>query len=237
MNQKARILIIEDEQAILQGLIDVFVFHGYEVDSASDGLQGLEKAKAGGYDIVLLDVMLPSLDGFSVCNALRQHDRAQAIIMLTAKTSDEDIINGLTFGADDYVAKPFSVRQLVLRVEAVLRRSQKLAKREREIYLGTIWRIDAGTLEGFKENDKNSEPVMFTRREIEILQYLKAHSDRPVPREELLEEVWDYRDASFVETRTVDIHIAKLRKKIERDPKNPLLLVTLRGEGYRLMEG
>ena len=125
MQRKSRLLLIEDEQAILTGLLDLFVYHGYDVDAAQDGQLGLEKALHGNYDLIILDIMLPRLDGFAICDAIRHHSREQPLIMLTAKTTDEDIITGLTLGADDYVAKPFSVRELVLRVEAVLRRSAK----------------------------------------------------------------------------------------------------------------
>src|SRR5207244_7837410 len=123
MQRKSRLLIIEDEPAILTGLLDLFVYHGYDVDAAQDGQLGLEKALQGTYDLIILDIMLPRLDGFAICDAIRHHSREQPLIILTAKTTDEDIITGLTLGADDYVAKPFSVRELVLRVEAVLRRS------------------------------------------------------------------------------------------------------------------
>ena len=123
---KPQLLIIEDEEPIRQGLADVFVFNGYEVDTAADGESGLKKALGGGFHLIILDIMLPGLDGFSICNRIREVDRHLPIIMLTAKTSEEDIVNGLKLGADDYVAKPFSVRQLLARVEAVLRRSGRL---------------------------------------------------------------------------------------------------------------
>lgn len=230
MNDKPRLLIVEDELAILQGLIDVFVFHGYDVDSATDGKTGLDKALHGNYDLILLDVMLPQVDGFTICNRIRERDLQQPVIMLTAKSSEEDIITGLTLGADDYIAKPFSVRELVLRVESVLRRTLKRNDRTEVIEVGGI-RIDTANLQQL-ECDK---PRRFTRREIEILHYLLQHGQRPVPREELLEKVWGYRQAESIETRTVDIHIAKLRRKIENDPKQPKLLLTIRGEGYRLV--
>jgi len=123
MNKKLKILVVEDEEAILTGLIDVLVFHGYDVDFAKDGKDGLNKSLSGQYDLLLLDVMLPEIDGFEICNRVREIDKEQAIIMLTAKSTDDDIVQGLRFGADDYVAKPFSVAQLVLRIQAVLRRS------------------------------------------------------------------------------------------------------------------
>ncbi len=240
MNRKIKLLIIEDEEAILQGLTDLFVFHGYAVDARKDGREGLEMVRRGDYDLVILDVMLPSVDGFTICNEIRQGDRDQPVIMLTAKTTEKDILEGLTLGADDYISKPFSVRELVLRVEAVLRRSQKLRKRESQFVVGRHIRIDVDNLLGYRHPTQSgaSDPteIQFTRREIDILHYLQQHADRPISREELLVEVWGYAQADDIETRTVDIHIAKLRRKIEPDPKNPVFLVTIRGEGYKLYE-
>jgi two-component system response regulator RegX3 len=233
MHNKLTLLIIEDEVAIRSGLTDLFVYHGYAVEAVADGREGLDKALVGAYDLIILDIMLPTLDGFAICNALRQHSREQPIIILTAKTTDEDIITGLTLGADDYVGKPFSVRQLVLRVEAVLRRSVKLRQYEAQLQIGPQLQIDTKNLVGTQVN--RPEPILFTRRELEILQYLKQHHDRPVTREELLAEVWGYTHTSHLETRTVDIHMAKLRRKIEANPKEPQLLITVRGEGYKLM--
>jgi len=230
MQQKPGILIIEDEAAIRNGLIDVFVFHGYEVDSAADGSEGLDKALSGQFDMILLDVMLPGLNGFDICSAVRLQDPEQAIIMLTAKSADEDIIQGLALGADDYVSKPFSIAQLVLRVQAVLRRSRIGVEQTNTISLDSNTSIDCRNLTGHSSEGNQS----FTRREIEILQYLYAHSDRPVGRDELLNKVWGYSKNMDIETRTVDIHIAKLRRKIESDPGRPNHLITVRGAGYRL---
>jgi two-component system response regulator RegX3 len=233
MSRKIRILIVEDEAAIRNGLMDVFVYHGYDVDAVMDGLEGLEKALTGQYDLVLLDVMLPSMNGFDICNRLRAQDRDQPIIMLTAKSGDDDIIQGLSLGADDYVAKPFSVAQLVLRVQAVLRRARLDLENDPMIHLGETVQIDTINLAGKCKN----QSLAFTRREVEILQYLHAHTERPVSREELLTKVWGYAKHLDLETRTVDIHIAKLRRKIETDPANPEHLVTVRGAGYRLLTG
>ena len=227
MAQKARLLIVEDEAAIRGGLVDVFVYHGYEVDTADNGDDGLRLALGGNYDLILLDVMLPGVDGFEICNRIRQQDRQQPIIMLTAKSSDEDIVQGLTLGADDYVAKPFSVQQLVLRVQAVLRRSGLDDAAAREISLGNGLVVDTENL--------CAGETKFTRREMDLLQYLARQPDRPVAREELLARVWGYANHLEIETRTVDIHIAKLRRKIEADPANPQTLVTVRGAGYRLL--
>jgi len=232
MNKRSiNILVVEDEEAIRSGLIDVFVFHGYDVDSAATGPGGLRKALTGKFDLILLDIMLPGMDGYEICNQIRARDRDQPIIMLTAKTSDEEIVQGLKLGADDYVTKPFSVQQLVLRVEAVLRRSQIGIEQAKSIGLNNGVCIDTANLSG----RNGAESLAFTRREIEILCYLAAHSSRPVSREELLTKVWGYARNLDIETRTVDIHIAKLRRKIEADPKNPASLTTVRGAGYRLL--
>lgn len=230
MNRQIRILVVEDEEAIRTGLIDVLVFHGFEVDSAATGPDGLRKALTGKFDLILLDVMLPGMDGYEICDRIRTEDRNQPIIMLTAKTSDEEIIQGLKLGADDYVPKPFSIQQLVLRIEAVLRRSQVGQEFARMLRVGGI-DIDTENLSGLKDGDE----VTFTKREIEVLSYLAQNCDRAVSREELLSKVWGYARNLDIETRTVDIHIAKLRRKIEADSKSPELLVTVRGAGYRLM--
>lgn len=231
MQRKLRILIVEDEEAIRSGLVDVFVYHGYEVECAADGAEGLNKSLGGTFDLILLDVMLPGMNGFDICDRIRVRDRDQPIIMLTAKSSDEDIIHGLSLGADDYVAKPFSVAQLVLRVQAVLRRSRAQEEIEQSIQLGADVSIDIPNLSG-KQGGKD---LAFTRREMEVLQYLNANGTRPVSREELLNKVWGYARDMDIETRTVDIHIAKLRRKIEPDPAEPRYLVTVRGAGYRLV--
>jgi len=171
--------------------------------------------------------------GFDVCNGIRESDRDLPIIMLTARNEDADIIRGLSLGADDYVAKPFSVTQLVLRVQAVLRRSRVGAEQAQTLRLGNDVEIDVRNRSG----RRGDEALAFTRRELEILQYLDAHADRPVSREELLAKVWGYARNLGIETRTVDIHVAKLRRKIEHDPANPRHLLTVRGAGYRLDRG
>jgi two-component system response regulator RegX3 len=231
MQSKLRILIVEDEAPIRAGLEDVFVYHGYAVDCAAQGPEGLDKALSGRFDLVLLDVMLPGMDGFEICNRIRARDPEQPIILLTAKTADADIIQGLTLGADDYVAKPFSVAQLVLRVQAVLRRTRLAPAQDPWLRLGDEVELDTRNLSG----RRSGEPLSFTRREMEILQYLGAHSERPVSREELLHRVWGYARDLELETRTVDIHIAKLRRKIEAEPAAPRYLITVRGAGYRLL--
>lgn len=231
MKQKLRILIVEDEAAIRAGLIDVLVYHGYDVDNAADGRDGLTKALSGKFDLIVLDVMLPGVSGFDICDAVRKRDRDQPIIMLTAKVGDDDIVRGLSLGADDYVAKPFSITQLVLRIEAVLRRSRSIVELASRIRLGDDVDIDTRNLSGRCGGETHS----FTRREMDVLQFLHANSSRPVSREELLTQVWGYAKHLDLETRTVDIHVAKLRRKIETNPKEPVHLITVRGAGYRLV--
>jgi len=229
MSNGLSVLVVEDEPAIRDGLLDVLVYRGYSVDASADGHAGLEKALSGRFDLILLDIMLPGIDGLEICNRVRAADREQAIIMLTARGGDDDIIRGLELGADDYVTKPFSVRQLVLRIEAVLRRSRSVQEAAREIRLDGLT-VDTENLCGQGALGE----VRFTRREVDLLKYLAAHCDRPISREELLEKVWGYARNLNLETRTVDIHIAKLRRKIEVDSSSPASLVTIRGAGYRL---
>ncbi len=229
-NEKPKILIVEDEEAIRKGLCDVFVYNGYEVEAVGEGREGLRKALTGFYHLVLLDVMLPEMDGLTVCNEIRKKDRSQPIILLTAKGSEEEIIHGLKQGADDYIPKPFSVRELVARVEAVLRRSSKLISEKEKI----IWEdfvMDTVNL----ELHLGEEKIALTRREVDLLRYLIQNAHRPVSRKELLKEVWGYGNTDM-DTRTVDIHITKLRKKIEPNPQEPIYLTTVRGEGYRIQK-
>jgi len=233
MKKSASILIVEDEAAIRVGLVDVLIYHGYQVDYAEEGLSGLEKALTGKYDLILLDVMLPNLDGFKICTKIREQDKGQPIIMLTAKSADEDVINGFTLGADDYVSKPFSVTQLILRIKAVLRRSIPETTELTFIQLDKDRRVDLQNL-CIQIGEEN---LPFTKREMEVLEFLQRNNQRPVAREELLSCVWGYAEELDIETRTVDIHIARIRRKIEKDPREPQFLITVRGAGYRLICG
>lgn len=231
MADKPRILIVEDEPAIRTGLVDVFTYHGFAVTEAADGEAGWRAARGGRFDLLLLDVMLPGLDGVEICRRVRAEDREIAVILLTARGTDEDVIHGLQLGADDYVAKPFSIAELVLRVNAVLRRTRpSTAPAQRFSLLGGI-EIDPSNLQGIR----GETVIAFTRREMDLLQYLHGQRERAIGREELLQRVWGYGNADDIETRTVDIHIAKLRRKLEADPAEPRVLLTVRGAGYRLL--
>jgi DNA-binding response OmpR family regulator len=231
MSIKPTLLIIEDEPSILRGLTDLFIFHGFNVTSETDGQQGLDRALANQHHCIILDVMLPSIDGFQICNAIRQRSQTQPILMLTAKNAEQDIINGLTLGADDYLAKPFSTSELVLRVKALIRRSG-LSTTDSKLIISDNVSICTQKLIGISYQQE----IKYTRREVAILSYLDQVKS-PVSREELLKEVWGYKSTEHLDTRTVDIHIAKIRKKIENDPKSPQHLVTFRGEGYQLLSG
>jgi len=224
---RASILVVEDDPAILKGLLDVFVFNGYQAKGLEDGGEGLSAGLEENYDLIILDVMLPTLDGFSICKAVRKKKPGQGIIILTAKGSEDDIVTGFRAGADDYVSKPFSLRELMVRVEAVLRRTGKNLGDEQIRFKGIFF--DGKTLNASYEN----HTIELTRREMDIIVYLYRHMDRIVSKKELLTEVWQYADAD-IETRTVDIHILKLRKKITALMGNIPVILTIRGEGYRL---
>jgi DNA-binding response OmpR family regulator len=230
-----RLLIVEDEPSIGEALVEVCAYKGYASKLCRTGEEGLNEALIGGYDLVLLDLMLPGMDGFTVCNRIRERNAELPIIILTAKTSEQDIIDGLRFGADDYVSKLSASGQapigpLFARIEAVLRRSKRRQESDQQMVVGK-WTIHFKDRTG--RNGESEQP--FTVKEIELLEYLWKHSHRPVSRQELLKEVWDYENADAVDTRTVDIHITKIRKKIEPNPAAPRHLVTLRGEGYQLL--
>ena len=225
---KARILIVEDDPAILNGLRDVLIFNGYAAHGVDDGNEGLRTILEKAYDLVLLDVMLPGMDGFSICREVRRRKPAQAVIMITAKGSEDDIVTGFKAGADDYVPKPFSLRELMVRVEAVLRRGGKHLGEEHVEWRGIVF--DGANLWA-KCGDQTQE---LTRREMDIIAYLLRNQSRIVPKKELLTEVWHYADAD-IETRTVDIHILKLRKKLAALAEGLNLIETVRGEGYRWM--
>jgi DNA-binding response OmpR family regulator len=224
---KARILVVEDDPALLRGLLDVLVYNGYAVKGVEDGGRGLDAGLKEAFDLILLDVMLPTLDGFSICKEVRKKKPGQGIIIITAKGSEDDIVTGFNAGADDYISKPFSLREVMVRVEAVLRRTGKNPG-DVEIRLRDIF-FDGKNL--VAEYQKQTQEL--TRKEMDIIAYLHRHRDRIVTKKELLTEVWHYADAD-IETRTVDIHMLKLRKKIARLIGDTPLVTTIRGAGYRL---
>jgi two-component system response regulator RegX3 len=227
---KARILVVEDDTALLRGLLDVLVFNGYEVKGVEDGGVGRRVGIDEPFDLILLDVMLPTMDGFSICKEIRKEKPTQGIIIITAKGAEDDIVTGFRAGADDYITKPFSLREVMVRVEAVLRRTGKNLGDE-EVHCRGILFDGKNLCARLKDLS-----VELTRREMDIVIYLHRHRDRIVSKKELLTDVWHYADAD-IETRTVDIHMLKLRKKIATLIGDTPLISTIRGEGYRLEEG
>ncbi len=225
------ILVVEDDTAIRRGLADALRFAGYEVLESDNGSGGLELAIESPVDLVLLDVMLPKLDGFGVLRELRRSQPTLPVIMVTARGAEEDRVRGLTDGADDYVVKPFSAKELLARVDAVLRRSpQRSADVE-------ALRFDGRTIDLARREVTSADGStrQLTDREVAILRYLAVSRKRAVDRRELLQHVWGLNPRG-IHTRTVDMHIARLREKIEEDPADPRIILTVRGKGYMLAE-
>ncbi|MGE0193836.1 MAG: response regulator transcription factor [Planctomycetota bacterium] len=221
-----RVLVVEDEPALAEGLAEALAFQGYAVDVADDGERGFDLAMRRGYDVMLLDVMLPRLDGFEVLRRLRAAGRTVPTILLTAKGAEEDRVRGLETGADDYVTKPFALRELVARVAAQIRRTRR-ERHEGDVFEADGMRFDLGRL----VVSKDGEEIVLTPREGEIIAYLRSKQGNVVTREAFLLDVWRYPTAT-VETRTVDNTLAALRRKIEGSAE-PRLILTVRGKGYR----
>ena len=224
-----KILIIEDEESILFGLEQDLSMEGYQVSSAKDGLTGLAMALEGRYDLIILDIMLPQMNGFEVCKHLRQKGVITPVLILTAKSQEVDKVLGLELGADDYVTKPFSPRELRARVNALIRR-EKQGREETCLYHFGDVHVDFNKYEA----EKGGQPVSLTALEFDILHFLIQNKDMVVTRDSILDKVWG--DNVFVYPRTVDTHIAHLRKKIEDDPENPEHIIGVRGIGYKFKE-
>jgi DNA-binding response OmpR family regulator len=221
----SRILIVDDEPEIVRGLEDNLRFEGYQTSTAGDGREALAVAAREAPDLILLDIMMPGLSGWDVCRELRGKGIDVPIIMLTARGEEGDRIRGLELGADDYITKPFSLRELLARVRAVLRRPGPRQKAE-ELAFG-----DARVRPRGRQAFRAGREVGLTRKEFELLVYLLEHRGEVVTRERLLDEVWGYE--RFPTTRTVDTHILRLRRKFEADPDRPLFILTVHGQGYR----
>lgn len=224
-----KVLIIEDEPNMVLGLKDSCEYEGYEVSVARDGKEGLQKALTEKVDIILLDVMLPVMSGIDVCRSLRTRGIETPILMLTARSQEIDKVVGLEVGADDYVTKPFSIKELLARIRAHLRRASKQVVDLESFTFGDV-ELD------FKKYvaRKDGRALELSAREFEILRYLIRHRGEIITRDQLLDEVWGY-DSTPV-TRTVDNHIARLRQKIEQDPSAPQHIVTVHRIGYRFVE-
>jgi DNA-binding response OmpR family regulator len=224
----AKILIVEDEPNMVAGLRDNFEFEGFEVLTALDGVQGLERALKESPDLVVLDVMMPRMSGLDVCKQLKAKRPSIPIIMLTARGQEVDKVVGLELGADDYVTKPFSIRELLARVKAVLRRSQTLPKDQDRYTFGDV----EVNLRSYRVL-RGGNSVEFSSKEFELLKHFLCHSGETLSRDRLLEEVWGYD--KFPTTRTVDAHIVRLRQKLEPVPDQPQFFLTVHGVGYRFV--
>ena len=221
------ILLIEDEPSLVLTLTDLLSEHGYIVESAMDGAGGLAKASSQRFDLIILDVMLPGKDGLQVCRELRAGGNNVVVLMLTAKTQLSDRVAGLKLGADDYLAKPFEPPELLARIEALLRRSDKQAP-------DRVSRFRFGEVEvDFEKGDvaKRGKRINLAGKELDLLRYLIDHRGTVVSRNDLLQTVWDYQPG--VSSRTIDVHVAWLRQKLEDHPQNPRHIYTIRGVGYR----
>jgi two-component system alkaline phosphatase synthesis response regulator PhoP len=225
----SKILIIEDEPDMVLGLKDNFEFEGYEVATASDGAAGLERARSVKPDLVILDIMLPTLSGLEVCKTLRGEGFDSPIIMLTARGQEIDKVVGLELGADDYVTKPFSIRELLARVRAILRRTDGSKKRLARYSFADV-ELD---FEAYKAK-RAGQDLDLSPREFELLRYLIERKGETVSRDRLLEDVWGYE--SYPSTRTVDTHIAKLRAKIGDSGSEPRHILTIHGVGYKFID-
>ena len=222
------VLIIEDEPDLVRGLRDALEFEGFDIVAAGMGREGVRLARDRGPDLVLLDLMLPDMNGFSVCEEIRAVNPTIPIIMLTARSQESDKIRGLEVGADDYVTKPFSVGELVARINAIFRRLHRVAPREEEIRVGS-----AVVYPRKHELTRKGKKVALSFYEVELLRLLRERDGQPVTRDEILEKIWGVSSASS--TRGVDNVVVKLRKKVEDDAANPRHIVTIYGTGYKLV--
>src|SRR3990172_6858753 len=228
----SKILIVEDEPNMRLGLKDNLEFEGYEVNLAEDGETGLKHILEGNYSLVLLDVMLPKISGYDICKTVRKSGNDIPIILLTAKGEEIDKVLGLELGADDYVTKPFSLRELLARIKAVLRRGENFSGsdiRDKIISLGKL-QINFASYSAFE----GKESVQMSHKEFDVLYYLWKRRNHTVSRDELLTEIWGYEENPT--TRTVDNFILKLRQKLEKNPNHPQIILTVHGIGYKLVD-
>jgi two-component system alkaline phosphatase synthesis response regulator PhoP len=225
-SRPAKILVVEDEPKMVAGLRDNFEFEGYEVITAADGVEGLQRALDEAPDLIVLDVMMPRLSGLEVCKQLRAQRGSIPIIMLTARGQEVDKVVGLELGADDYVTKPFSIRELLARVKAVLRRTTP--EHQDQHSFGDV-EVDLRRCRVLR----SGKALDISSKEFELLKYFVCHSGETLSRDRLLEEVWGYEN--YPTTRTVDTHLVRLRQKLEPDPEQPQYFLTVHGTGYRFV--
>ena len=224
----AKILIVEDEPNMVAGLRDNFEFEGYEVITASDGLSGLNRALHESPDLIVLDVMMPRMSGLDVCKQLKAKRSTVPIIMLTARGQEVDKVVGLELGADDYVTKPFSIRELLARVNAVLRRAKTSGQEAEQYAFGDV-EVNVRAC----QVTRAGKQLEFSTKEFDLLKYFLVHRGETLSRDRLLEDVWGYEH--FPTTRTVDTHILRLRQKVEPKPDDPRYILTVHGTGYKFV--
>jgi two-component system alkaline phosphatase synthesis response regulator PhoP len=224
----AKILVVEDEPNMVAGLRDNFEFEGYQVITARDGVEGLQRALDESPDLVVLDVMMPRMSGLEVCKQLRAKRGSIPIIMLTARGQEVDKVVGLELGADDYVTKPFSIRELLARVKAVLRRTSVVPKDQDRRSFGEV-EVDLRKCRVLR----SGKAIDISSKEFELLKYFIVHSGETLSRDRLLEDVWGYDN--YPTTRTVDTHLVRLRQKLEPNPDQPQYFLTVHGTGYRFV--
>lgn len=224
---RPRILVIEDDAAVREGIVDALRYHGYRTLEAADGRSGTRMALSSEYDLLLLDLILPGRDGLAILQELRDLRPTMPVVILTARGQEKDRVRGLRLGADDYVVKPFSVDELLARVEAVLRRSPERPSDVREIHIPG-GRVDLARCE---VRFDDGERVELSERERELLRYLACNSGRAISRKEILSHVWRLEPRGLT-TRTIDVHIGRLRHKLRDNTSTPQILVTVRGKGY-----
>jgi len=225
----SRILIVDDEPNMRMGLKDNLEFEGYEVEYAEDGKAGLNKIMGNEYSLILLDVMMPGMSGFEVCKYARSKGIKTPIILLTAKGEEIDKVLGLELGADDYITKPFSLRELLARIKAVLRRGTEVPGKQKDTAI--IGKLNVNFSAYTASCD--DEPVQLSHKEFEILKFLWENRNQTVSRDNLLQNIWGYDESPT--TRTVDNFILKLRQKTEKDPNHPQIILTVHGIGYKLV--
>jgi len=230
METRKHILLVEDDESILFGLQDILEDKGYQISTASNGIAGLKMATENSIDLLILDIMLPGMNGLDICKIIKQKKFELPIIMLTAKSSELDKISGLDYGADDYITKPFSLSELLARIRAVFRRAYPKTELQKNYAFGNV-RIDFKKMEVFV----NGSEVKFTRTEFGILEYFVNRAGDVVHRHELLNNIWGYKKSPS--TRTVDTFILEIRKKIEPIPSKPKYIVSISGVGYRFVSG
>jgi len=224
-----KILIVEDEPNMLRGLQDNLEFEGYDTDTANDGTAGLEKILNNNYHLVLLDVMLPNISGFDICKKARAANIETPIILLTARGDEIDKVLGLELGADDYITKPFSIRELLARIKAILRRSSNVNQADKQTQAIGLLQVNFNHYEA----SKAGQAIRLSHKEFEVLHYLFNHAQKVVPRDELINNVWGIEGG--ITTRTVDNFILRLRQKIELNPNEPHIILTVHGVGYKLV--